>query len=245
MSSKSKQSRLLPNRKLIRRYLNETQNVCMREYYGSSWQDRIRSWIFRQRYSLVLRLIKYKVKVNRILDVGSGPMFIAHSLIMEFNAGYVGVDLLPRSELRKYTRVLELSTGRRIDVVRASAEYLPFRDKVFDSSLSLDVLEHLQRPQAAMNEMNRVVNGNIIVSVPIENTFQKVARLPILLSEGTLKDPTPEYHYIGPFKSYREMWEKLLRTLCLKSEYAPFGMIHKESFNFYAIHLCRTRNNKS
>jgi len=130
-------------------------------------------------------------------------MFIAHFLIREFNAGYVGLDLLPRLELRKYARVLELSTGCKVNVVRASASSLPFRDKTFSTSLSLDVIEHLQRPHVAMNEMNRVTDGCIIISVPIENMFQKMVRLPILLAEGTLKDPTPEYHYIGPFRSTR------------------------------------------
>jgi len=237
-----KQNSLLPNRNLIKRYLNKN-SIYIKEYYGNSWQDRIRSWIFRKRYSLVLKLIsKYNREIKYCLDVGCGSMFIAHSIIKKFNADYVGIDIISSTELGKYARLIELSTGKRVNVIKATAEYLPFRNKVFDAALSLDVLEHLYRPQAAINEMNRVTGDNLIISLPLENTFQRIARFPIILSEGTFKDPTPEYHYVGIYKSYQEIWEKLLRKHIIKTEYAPFGMI--ETLNFYAIHLLDTSWNE-
>jgi ubiquinone/menaquinone biosynthesis C-methylase UbiE len=177
------------------------------------------------------------VKVKFILDVGCGPLFIAHSLIGKFSVDYVGIDIIRGQKMKKYAKIIEFSTGKKINLVRASAECLPFREKIFDVSMSLDVLEHLKKPQAALNEMNRVTSGNLIISLPLENTFQKMVRFPILLSEGTLQDPTPQYHYVGSFRSYREIWEKLLRGHIIKSEYAPFGI--SETFNFEAIHLVR------
>ncbi|MBI4721861.1 MAG: class I SAM-dependent methyltransferase [Candidatus Stahlbacteria bacterium] len=52
--------------------------------------------------------------------------------------------------------------------VRADAQDLPFGDKVFDTVLCTEVIEHLKNDKKAMNEMGRVLRdkGTLILSVP-------------------------------------------------------------------------------
>jgi ubiquinone/menaquinone biosynthesis C-methylase UbiE len=211
----------------------------MREYYGSSSQDRIRTWIFRRRYSLVFKLmLKHEVKAINVLDIGSGALLMAYPIIKVFNSSYVGIDIIPLSEMKKYRKILEIATGQKIDAIRASAEKLPFRKGAFETSVVLDVLEHLKKPKEALNEICKVTSKNIIISLPIENTLQRLFRFPLLLFGGTLKDPTPDYHYIGEYKSYLEMWSMLIEDKCIEVKYSPIGF--NRSFNFYAIQIVKT-----
>lgn len=59
------------------------------------------------------------------------------------------------------------------------------------------------------------------------------------MSDGARRDPTPDYHYLGTFKSYVSMWNELIKQQCCQVEYSPLGLHH--AFNFYAIHLCKEK----
>jgi len=48
---------------------------------------------------------------------------------------------------------------------------LPWRDNEFDVALCLEVLEHLERPEEALQELLRVSRMGIIISVPHEPWF--------------------------------------------------------------------------
>jgi len=50
--------------------------------------------------------------------------------------------------------------------VRADAQYLPFKDKVFTSSTAIHVIEHLENQMHVMNEIHRVTNGTITIATP-------------------------------------------------------------------------------
>jgi SAM-dependent methyltransferase len=56
----------------------------------------------------------------------------------------------------------------RAVTVRASAENLPFRDKIFDLVFAGEVLEHLNAPAKALNEWTRVLRtgGSLCLSTP-------------------------------------------------------------------------------
>ena len=58
------------------------------------------------------------------------------------------------------------TASRGLRVARADAQCLPFRDGAFDSTIAVEVLEHLPRPEAAVSEWARVTRRNVIVSVP-------------------------------------------------------------------------------
>lgn len=59
-----------------------------------------------------------------------------------------------------------------VDASVASVHELPFDDGSFDLVLCLEVLEHLERPDAALAELARVGSADVVVSVPYEPYFR-------------------------------------------------------------------------
>ena len=59
-----------------------------------------------------------------------------------------------------------------VDASQASVYELPFDDDAFDLVLSLEVLEHLERPSAAVRELSRVARADLVLSVPYEPYFR-------------------------------------------------------------------------
>jgi len=195
-------------------------------------------------------LRKVKLKPRMILDAGCVPMFISYALVDNETSEYIGVDIMRADRLKKYRDAMNNIGVKTLQVVRASAESLPFRNGIFDFALSLDVLEHLSKPREAAMEIYRVVkdDGMVAVSLPLENLFQRLSRMGFILMR-IMGDPilkrakripitrTPEYHYSrGDIKSYNEML-KMLRELfsSLHTRYTPIGF-HK-SINVNAVHI--------
>jgi len=221
------------------------------EYYGEGILGRIQDWIFRSRIKVLMKSLRdIRLKPKMILDVGCGPMFISYALIRNETIEYVGVDIMPTDRLKKYRDAMRSFGMETIEVVRASAESLPFRRDVFDFSLSLDVLEHLSKPRKASAEIYRVVrdDGAIAVSLPLENLFQRLSRIgfvlmkiagnPFLKKKWVPVTKTPQYHYVGDVESYDDMVNLLKENFNLiLTKYTPLG-IHR-SININAVHILK------
>ncbi|MEI7643895.1 MAG: class I SAM-dependent methyltransferase [Chloroflexales bacterium] len=82
-----------------------------------------------------------KLQGGRVLEVGCGT-----GLLQDLVANYVGVDLAASSAafMRKPFGV-------------CSATALPFPDSSFDGAFSVWVLEHIERPEAMLAELRRVI----------------------------------------------------------------------------------------
>lgn len=65
---------------------------------------------------------------------------------------------------------IDLKKDKYVDVV-ASAEYLPFRNNVFDSVFCMNVIEHSDNPLMVFSETNRVSanQSRIYFSIPMPN----------------------------------------------------------------------------
>jgi SAM-dependent methyltransferase len=91
-----------------------------------------------------------RLERGRVLEVGCGV-----GLMQDVTPGYVGTDLAAnvRRWLRKPFYV-------------CSGDRLPFADNSFDGAFSIWVLEHLERPEAMLAEMRRVVRpgGSIFLA---------------------------------------------------------------------------------
>jgi len=100
-----------------------------------------------------------------ILDVGCG----LHP------KGDVNVDLLVPDDVQGY--VLDPKTISNF--VKADACFLPFKPNVFDQVECHHLLEHLDNPMQAVEEMVRVAKDKIVIAVPnfyfeiIGNLFRK------------------------------------------------------------------------
>jgi len=243
----------LPDRQQITKHLG-SGDFFVWECYGKGLLGRIQAWIFTSRLEAVVAFLESsKSEPRMILDVGCGPMFMAYPLLQRSTSQYVGVDILSSAALRKYKHTFKNLGMGSLEVIRASAQSLPFRNGTFDLLLCLDVLEHLEEPKKASAEMNRTAESgaSILVSLPLENWLQKLSRIGFvwmrLLGEPTATRighipimQTPEYHYAGDIKSHKQMRDELTSHLqLLGTKYTPTGLF--KWFNINSIHMFRKR----
>lgn len=117
-----------------------------------------RHWYFIGKRSLIATALPAS---GRILDIGAGTGGTIRMLLHPAGLCSIGVEYDGLA--------LDLARERCSGaLVRASAEALPFRDGCMDGFLALDVLEHLDRPEVALREAERVTKrgGEGIVTVP-------------------------------------------------------------------------------
>lgn len=107
--------------------------------HADNWDD----WIFRERIIDVLR------PEHRVLDLGAGAGIVSQMNFRGRAAKIYGADIDPR-----VTRNPCLDEG-----VIAEATRLPFPDDYFDVAFADNVLEHLDRPEAVLSEIRRVLRS--------------------------------------------------------------------------------------
>ena len=135
-----------------------------------------------------------------ILDVGCGshPNKYAN----------VYVDMFPWDNAQR--------SGQRIKkfpkmFVAANVEALPFKDKAFDFSYCTHLMEHVERPEEALDELERVARGGYIAAPHLYYEFsfgKKFHRWFFFIKGGRVV-----------------MLEKNKR----KGEYSPFGRVLRET----------------
>jgi SAM-dependent methyltransferase len=94
----------------------------------------------------------------RVLDVGTGPGFVA-STAASRGALVTGAD--------QSLAMVALARAAGIDAVAASVDALPFRDRSYDAVVGGYLLNHLPRPEAAVRELARVLRpgGRLALTV--------------------------------------------------------------------------------
>jgi len=87
-----------------------------------------------------------------VLEIGAGSNYLKGSFISKYDE-WISLDYDLRSE--------------SIDV-RGDGQQLPFKNEMFDTIISIDVLEHVPNPEKFVSEIFRVMkpNGNVILSTP-------------------------------------------------------------------------------
>lgn len=107
---------------------------------------------------------------GRVADVGCGEGYIVRFLQQQTQGILLGMDLYPQV----------LATAKRsspgVEFIAASIDRTPLKDKSLDTVLCLEILEHLERPEKALQEMARVSRKHIILSVPWE-PFWRLANM--------------------------------------------------------------------
>jgi len=141
----------------------------------------IAKWMLARFFRAIAGVIKSFDRSDRILEVGCGPgesslqimkmLDGQHYEVSEYDAGLV--DLLNRANFP-------------VPVSQESVYALDRADDSFDCVMLLEVLEHLQEPQAALKELFRVASRDVIISVPNEPIWRvmNMARGKYLCSFG-------------------------------------------------------------
>ena len=118
------------------------------------------------RFYARLRAIVSPLGADSLLDAGCGEGETIERLGDLLPARIAAVDLSAEA--------VEFTAARlpQVEVARESVYELPFDDRSFDLVLCLEVLEHLDDPEAALAELGRVSAGAVVVSVPHEPWFR-------------------------------------------------------------------------
>lgn len=104
-----------------------------------------------------------------VIEIGAGEGHLTEILATNFpKATVIACDLserqneMARKNLKKY--------GSRINVQKEDAENLTLKDGQVDFVICCEVLEHVEKPEQAASEINRVLSngGYALVSVPWE-----------------------------------------------------------------------------
>ena len=95
---------------------------------------------------------------GKILDVGcnSGTL---HGYLSEKHDDLYGID--------------SIVTNYRDNIARGFCEYMPFKDRVFDSIVGGEIIEHLEHLEVFIGECFRILksNGIIILTTPNKNSL--------------------------------------------------------------------------
>lgn len=100
---------------------------------------------------------------TRILEVGAGEGEVVGRVIHDrWPTVPMHVLDLPDPDLASQWR------DRGLDGIFGSATQLPLPDRCVDLVLAIEVLEHVEDTEAALGEIARVANGDVVLSVPRE-----------------------------------------------------------------------------
>jgi len=143
-----------------------------RDCFDVGSEDPIIKRLRQLRHELALDYLNPTVD-EMILDIGCGRGEIV-SACLTAGSNTIGIDYSQAA-----VDISRETVGDGV-IVRASAVCLPFSDKVFDKVAVLDVIEHLDKHDAArcISEVRRVLkpSGMLILHTP--NKYEKLISLP-------------------------------------------------------------------
>lgn len=155
--------------------------------------NRLQRLLIERFYRALCDLIR-PLGAGPILDVGCGEGFTLARLAREgIGRQLDGVDC-NEAALRLGRRLLPWAALRRGDVYR-----LPCASGSYDLVLCTEVLEHLERPAAAVEELKRVTRRHLVLSVPNEPLFmmQRLLRGKDVLRLGNHPEHVQRWSYWG------------------------------------------------
>ena len=115
----------------------------------------------------------------RLVEVGSGT---GSGVLGAFPASVVGLEINPFAV--KFSRDI----GLRASLVNDDGSF-PLEDQAFDACIFDNVLEHIERPKAVLDECSRVTgpNGGLVVCVPGVRGFESDSDHKVFYDETRLK----------------------------------------------------------
>lgn len=143
-----------------------------KKFYSKEFRDRWKilaetkePWLI-ERINTALELAKPK-RGDKILDVGCGDGVIT-ILAAKRGAFVTGIDLSLPSIKSARSHAKKERVNDRTSFLASDIYNLPFKTESFDKVICTEVLEHLEKPLAALHEIRRVLKkrGKLIVSVP-------------------------------------------------------------------------------
>jgi ubiquinone/menaquinone biosynthesis C-methylase UbiE len=194
----------------VRRYFDKTA-----QGYAEAYERNTNSgYSFRIRKQRVLEL--FDQPGGAVLDAGCGPGVMVEDLVRDAGCELWGVDVSANMISRA---IQEYSGSPRVHFSVGAVENLDFPTDSFDAVLSMGVLEYLDHPGPAVEEMYRVLKpgGTLIVTVPNAQSpfriWQRLVWKPFLRCLSPLKRWLPVLDRIVSPVRHREFRLSTHRTI--------------------------------
>ena len=102
----------------------------------------------------------------KVLDAGCGEGYIDFILMKACPE-----ITLTGLEYTKEAIAIAKKANPSVDYIQGDIRNMPFENHTFDIVLCTEVLEHLDNPERALNELNRVGKNKLVLTVPHEPWF--------------------------------------------------------------------------
>lgn len=188
-----------------KRYVNS--NFILRRYH-------------LRRLTIVADTIRHISEIKRerplvLADIGCGDG--TYELLLERHFDYlIGLDVA--AEEMKTTKK-STKNKSKVDFILADAKHLPFRSLSVDILVCSEVLEHLHKPMETLEELLRVCNGAILITVPVLNITRRI-RLIRHLSKLNQIETQVGHVSMGEWSSWIMMVRKLMKNRTPKCDVA-------------------------
>jgi ubiquinone/menaquinone biosynthesis C-methylase UbiE len=140
--------------------------------YYDRWLKMVRkSNSLRKEMEVCLKAIEFlPLQGSWLLDIGVGEGRFMGPIIKAGIRYYIGLDI--SIELLKRIKRKSIYNCYSVDLIQASADYLPFRSKVFDIVICIDVTYFLQNLQFFLSDVSRVlkIDGNFFCNFMLFST---------------------------------------------------------------------------
>ncbi len=175
-----------------RRTLERINDFYAKKYHKKAPLEECKPSIERQRI-----LSELAPSRGLLLDVGCWDCsFSQHLKGIE----YIGIDI--------NRRALEKARSKKIDVVLASCDLLPFRSEVFDACSMIEVIEHLYFPSKAIKEAHRILkpDGKLILATP--NFVNFIDRISVLVGKHEISGTEHQHIRFFTWQTLNNFLEK-------------------------------------
>jgi len=174
---------------------------------------------------------------SHVLDIGGGLGLF--SMNFKLNFPMSKVIILDKSMHEGIKEILtKFPTLRITDYVQEDIQTkTSFKNGSLDLIFALDILEHVENPSLAIDEILRILkkDGLLFISVPTESILLKIVRRLM----GTIKNIQVNPHWLGMVSSEREFFKILQQKnmkIILKRKYPYHFLPRLFSYDlFYLI----------
>ena len=128
--------------------------------------------VFGMRLKLCFQMIEPNL-MGYALDIGCGSGRALPPLSERFRH-VLAIDI--HNEMGKVNKFLSDEGIFNVDVIRASAEYIPLKDASFDSLACISTLDHVKHPRMALKEMQRILkrNGKAVIGIHSDGIVPRI-----------------------------------------------------------------------
>lgn len=161
--------------------MKSKNNVITGNYFNKYKSKNLLYRILVNHYKFTLQSLIQDIPIDTCLEIGSGEGYIIDYILstkpeIQIFGSDIGFSVVSLAKTdRKFVKWFVLD-GKNI----------PIKENSFDIVLACEVLEHIEKPNDVLKEINRVSKKYVIISVPFEPFWRilNIMRLKYLSSIG-------------------------------------------------------------